>query len=206
MHRVIRCPIALLACFIGTAQAQSVEFGQLHIGMTLEEVQAVTPGVEWAYVPSSTADRPSEQIEAPNVISFGGRLFTARIYQGADNRHQMTFLREEAVPNAAACEAQGSALLADLESKVGTFQWTGKPPTGGQLIHVGTRSTAEVSGWGAHSRSVPRKRFRDGSTTGFGLRSRRIVGAGMDRVQMDVIAELNKHSCVLKFAVQRGLS
>jgi hypothetical protein len=28
----------------------------------------------------------------------------------------------------------------------------------------------------------------------------------MDRVQMDVIAELHKHSCVLKFAMQRGLS
>jgi hypothetical protein len=206
VHTGIRRSAALLAFFVGVVQAQSVEFRQLRLGMTLDEVQAMTPGIEWAYVPSSRADRAAEEIEAPDIISFGGLLFTAKIYHGPDNQHRMTFLREEAVPNAAACEAQGIALIADLETKVGAFQWPGKLVTGEHLVHVGTGSTAEVSGWSAHSKPVPRQRFRDPGTTGFGLRSRKAVGQGLDRVQMDVIAELEKRRCVLKFALQRGMS
>jgi hypothetical protein len=219
------CPsIAVLACLAGTAQAQSVEFGQLRIGMTLDEVQATTPGIEWTYVPSAASDRPAEEIEAPNIISFGGQLFAAKIYHGPDNRHRMTFLREESVTNAAACEAQGKALVADLESKVGAFQWRDKLAAGERLVNVGRGSTAEVSGSSTRSGPGSGKRVapcraagasrdslrcapvRNSNAPRFGLRSRKTVGQGPDRVQMDVTVGLQKHSCLLKFAVQRGMS
>jgi hypothetical protein len=198
--------IAFLACILATTQAQSVEFEQLRFGMTLEEVQALTPGIEWNYIPSASGDRPAEEIEAPDIVSLAGLLFTAKIYHGPDNRHRMTFLRAEPAPNAAACKAQGIALITDLETKVGSFQWPGKQTTGEHLIRVGVGSTAEVTGVSSSpARQPARKHVQDIKTTAFGLRSRKSVGTGPNHIEMDVIADFKQRHCVLEFTLQRGM-
>ena len=196
--------VVVLVCFVSAAQAQSLQFGPLRFGMTFAEVRAATPGIDWTDVPPAIAGRPQTEIKAVGVISFAGMPFDAVVLHAAGDRYRIGFSHAEPVANAAACEAKGIALVADIEGRVGPFEWPVKLIGGEQLIRVGKESLAQVNGWTSRFQPVPRDRFAAPSTTGFGLRSRRSIGEDLDRIEMNVKADLEGQTCNLELVVRRN--
>jgi hypothetical protein len=194
--------VVLLGCAT-VAQAQSPEFGPLRFGMTLDEVRTATPDLKWTDVPAR-GGRAVDEIVAADAVMFAGMRFDAKVYVGAGNTYRMEFTREEQVPNAAACEAKGIALVADLEAQLGTFGWPVELITGEVLIQVGTGSSAMVSGWTDRFQHVARNRFAAATTTGFGMRARSARGEGPERIDINMRADLDEGTCRQQLVLRRG--
>lgn len=196
--------VVVFFCLVSTGHAQSVEFGRLRFGMTFSEIRAAMPEVAWTDV-SPDAGQSQDQIQATAAVSFAGMPFDAKVYQGRDNSHRISFSHAEQVTDAAACEAKGIALVVDLEKVVGSLGWPVKTVTGEEVIDVGNGSKIMVSGWTKRFQPVPRNRFAASGTTGFGLRARGTHGEGADRINIDVKVDLDEHTCNLESILKRNV-
>ena len=118
--------------------------GPLHFGMSLEELHAATPGVEW------TAGRPLKYSQKPTEFTASGVLLAERPFVVKVSSRHHGFYRMEldhayAAPDADDCEQTARAVFASIEPQTGPMQPPGEMIRGEEGEAIGAWSTVKLS-------------------------------------------------------------
>jgi hypothetical protein len=129
--------------FAATPQAPT-GLGPLRIGMSLEELRATTPGVEW------TAGRPLKYSQKPTEFTASGVLLAERPFVvKVSSRHHGFYSMEldhaYAAPDADDCEQTARAVFAFVEPQTGPMRPPGAMIRGEEGEAIGAWSTVKLS-------------------------------------------------------------
>ena len=118
--------------------------GPLRFGMSLEELHAATPGVEW------TAGRPLKYSQKPTEFTASGVLLAERPFVVKVSSRHHGFYRMEldhayAAPDADDCEQTARAVFASIEPQTGPMQPPGEMIRGEEGEAIGAWSTVTLS-------------------------------------------------------------
>ena len=131
------------ASFAAPPQAPT-GLGPLRIGMSLEELRAATPGVEW------TAGRPLKYSQKPTEFTASGVLLAERPFVVKVSSRHHGFYRMEldhayAALDADDCEQTARAVFAFVEPQTGPMQPPGEMIRGEEGEAMGAWSTVKLS-------------------------------------------------------------
>ena len=116
----------------------------LRIGMSLEELRAATPGVEW------TTGRPLKYSQKPTEFTASSVLLAERPFVAKVSSRHHGFYRLEmehayAAPDADDCEHTARAVFASIEPQTGPMQPPGEMIRGEEGEAIGAWSTVKLS-------------------------------------------------------------
>lgn len=119
-------------------------FGPLQVGMSLEELRAATPGVEWsASNLLKYSGRPTEF--RADTVPVADRAFTARIAARHHGAYSLSLEHVYAAPDADHCEQTARAIFAVIEPQTGPMHPPGTMISGEEAEAIGARSTVKLS-------------------------------------------------------------
>ena len=145
MLRTLLLGASLLATASFAAPPQApTGLGPLRIGMSLEELRAATPGVEW------TAGRPLKYSQKPTEFTTSGVLLAERRFVvKVSSRHHGFYSLEldhaYAAPDADDCEQTARAVFAFVEPQTGPMRPPGEMIRGEEREAMGAWSTVKLS-------------------------------------------------------------
>jgi hypothetical protein len=100
---------------------EPISIGPLRTGMTLEELRAAAPQLTWKEN-ASAFDSSSEKVwRAENALELAGLAYNAYITRGWHGAYEISLVRRATERDETACAQVYEDLLADLETRFGTF-------------------------------------------------------------------------------------
>ena len=129
---------------LATLPTEPTGFGPLRIGMSLEELRAATPGVEW------TAGQPLKYSQRPTEFTASGvllaeRPFVAKVSSRHHGSYRLAMEYAYPAPDADHCEQSARAVFAFIEPQTGAMQPPGEMIRGEEAEAIGARSTVKLS-------------------------------------------------------------
>ena len=220
--------LAVVASVLATASFAAppvtpMGFGPLRLGMSLEEVRAATPGVEW------TTGRPLKYSGQPTEfmteeVLLAERPFEARVFLGHHGSYSLSLQHLYAAPDADHCEQTARAIFAAIEPQTGPMYPPGAIIHGEETEAIGARSTVKLSqvlsmaNYKPISRAKlkgkqPARRWLRATTSESSARSSRLVAiedeaAGQNKASffMDYSQEAASESCRIRLEANRSPS
>jgi len=169
------------------------------IGQQDSVLRAAAPDVAWRQT-------DPDQWVGPNFARWGDMSFDANVLAGPMG--EIDFSHTEQVTTSAQCESAFLALVAALEPRFGPFQWdTRVLPNQEFLVHTNGGSTVMVSAWTEQPvQAAPPSRFDDPLVTGFGARTKRLIGQGDSGAELLLLGDRDGFGCELKVQLRMAPS
>ncbi len=135
----------LLATFSLAATPASLPgLGPLRVGMSLEELRAATPGIEWKTGrPMKYSGQPTEY--KADGVRIADLPFSAEVYARHHGAYGLTLEHASAAQDANECEQSARAVFAVIETQTGPMKPPGEMYRGEESEEIGARSTVKLS-------------------------------------------------------------
>lgn len=135
----------LLAIFsLAATPAPLPGLGPLRVGMSLDEIRAATPDIEWKTGrPMKYSGQPTEY-KADGIL-IAGLPFSAEIYARHHGAYGMTLEHASAAQDADQCEQSARAVFAVIEPQTGPMEPSGAMIRGEESEPIGARSNVKLS-------------------------------------------------------------
>ncbi len=135
----------MLATFsLAATPAPLPGFGPLRVGMSLEELRAATPGIEWKTGrPMKYSGQPTEY--KADGVRIADLPFSAEVYARHHGAYGMTLEHASAALDADQCEQSARAVFAVIEPQTGPMEPSGLMIRGEESEPIGASSTVKLS-------------------------------------------------------------